>query len=170
MCASATTSASGTRAARADDGRPIWIGSATKDVKVELSHTNHLPTHGISPDLDAERQLVVSQLMQTGYVVGISARPGFGKQTHGANGGGDPYFTDGMIALLMLADVWTHPLATQVRGSLGGRVGQTVERVGRGRLPKAGLDHAAHEVERLKRQVESEAAAAREQATNPHAR
>ena len=37
------------------DGRPIWIGSATKDVKVELSRTNHLPTHGISPDLDAER-------------------------------------------------------------------------------------------------------------------
>ncbi len=145
-----------------DDGRPIWIGSATKDVKVELSHTNHLPTHGISPDLDAERQLVVSQLTQTGYVIHASARPGFGKETHGANGGGDPYFTDGMIALLTLADAWTQPLATQVRGPLGSKIAQAAERFGRGRLPKAGRDHAAHEVERLKRQVESEAAAARE--------
>ena len=43
------------------DGRPIWIGSVTKDVKVELSRTNHLPTHGIAPDLDGERDLVVSE-------------------------------------------------------------------------------------------------------------
>lgn len=134
---------------KGDDGRPIWIGSATKDVKVELSRTNHLPTHGIAPDLDAERDLVVSELVRTGYVISRGARPGFGKETRGANGGGDPYFTDGMIALLALADVWTQPLATQIRGSLGGRIGQTVERMRRGRLPEVGLEHAAREKARL---------------------
>jgi hypothetical protein len=133
-----------------DDGRPIWIGSATKDVKVELSRTNHLPTHGIAPDLDAERQLVVSELSQTGYVVSLSARPGFGKETHGANGGGDPYFTDGMIALLALANVWTHPLATHGHGALLCRTGQALERLLRWRLPREGRELAKRERARLR--------------------
>src|SRR5215831_10004943 len=64
-----------------DNTRPIWIGGATKDMKVELSKTNHLPTHGIAPDVDDERDLVVSELAQTGFVVEDTTRPGFGKQT-----------------------------------------------------------------------------------------
>ncbi len=59
------------------DGRPVWIGSATRDVKVELSKTDHLPTHGIAPDLDDERALVVSELTQTGYVVKNHNTPWF---------------------------------------------------------------------------------------------
>ncbi len=135
----------------ADDDRPIWIGSATRDVKVELSRTNHLPTHGIGPDLDAERQMIISELAQTGYLIAEGARPGFGKETHGANGGGDPYFTDGMVAVLTLADVWTHPLATQIRSPLGARIAQAGEQLTRRRLPQKGLERAAREVERLKR-------------------
>ena len=61
-----------------DSGRPIWIGSATKDVKVELSKTNYLPTHGIAPDLDDERELVVSELAQTGFLIEDTICPGFG--------------------------------------------------------------------------------------------
>lgn len=124
------------------DGRPIWIGSATKDVKVELSRTNHLPTHGISPDLDAERALLVSELMRTGYIIAHAFRPGFGRETQGKNGGGDPYFTDGMIALLALANVWTHPLVTQVRGAFGGILASGVERGLRWRLPREGRERA----------------------------
>ena len=135
----------------ADDGRPIWIGSATRDIKVELSHTDHLPTHGISPDLDAERELVVSELAQTGFVVHQSMRPGFGKETHGVNGGGDPFFTDGQVAELALANVWRSPLSTQVRSPLLARITQVVERWMRGGLPQQGLDRAAQEIERLRR-------------------
>jgi len=138
----------------ADDGRPIWIGSATRDIKVELSHTDHLPTHGISPDLDAERELVVSELAQTGFVVHQSMRPGFGKETHGVNGGGDPFFTDGQVAELTLANVWRSPLSTQVRSPLLARIAQMVERWMRGRLPQQGLDRAAQEFERLRRRPE----------------
>jgi hypothetical protein len=148
-----------------DDGRPIWIGSATRDVRVELSHTNHLPTHGISPDLDAERELVVSELAQTGYLIADGVGPGFGVETHGVNGGGDPFFTDGQVAALTLADVWTSPLATQVRSPLGAKIAQTMERGIRGRLPQQGLDRAAREVERLKRQAESHRALAHERAS-----
>jgi len=129
--------------------RPIWVGSATKDVKVELSKTNHLPTHGIAPDLDAERSLIVSDLAQTGYVVAEGTRPGFGKETHGVNGGGDPYVTDGQVVVLTLADVWTSPLATQVRSPVGARLAQRFEGLIRDRLPERGRERAEREHARL---------------------
>ena len=132
------------------DGRPIWIGSATKDTKVELSRTNHLPTHCIAPDLDDERDLVVSELAQTGFVIGDNTCPGFGKETEGFNGGGDPYFTDGQVAVLTLANVWTSPLARQVRSPLGARIFRNLASFLRHRLPEAGLNRAASEQDRLK--------------------
>ena len=132
------------------DGRPIWIGSATKDTKVELSRTNHLPTHCIAPDLDDERDLVVSELAQTGFVIGDTTCPGFGKKTEGFNGGGDPYFTDGQVAVLTLANVWTSPLARQVRSPLGARIFRNLAGFLRHRLPEAGRNRAASEQDRLK--------------------
>jgi len=132
-----------------DSRRPIWIGSATKDVKVELSKTNHLPTHGIAPDLDDERELVVSELAQTGFLIEDTTCPGFGEETHGFNGGGDPYFTDGQVALLALANIRTSPLATQVRSPLGARIAKFVTSFLRFRLPEAGLKRAADERARL---------------------
>jgi hypothetical protein len=136
-----------------DDGRPIWVGSGTQDAKVELSKTNHLPTHGIAPDLDAERSLVLSELAQTGYLIAEGTRPGFGQETHGVNGGGDPYFTDGQVAVLTLANVWTSPLATQIRSPLGARLAQGVEHLLRGRLPARGRARAAREVEHLRQRA-----------------
>jgi hypothetical protein len=131
------------------DDRPIWIGSATKDVKVELSKTNHLPTHGIAPDMDAERTLVVSELTQTGYVVKDTTRPGFGKETQGFNGGGDPYFTDGQVAALTLANTWTSPLAKQVRSTLLASIVKSMSGIIRKTLPQAGRERAAREREHV---------------------
>jgi len=37
------------------DGRPLWVGSATYDKKVGLSHTTGQITHHIAADVDAER-------------------------------------------------------------------------------------------------------------------
>jgi hypothetical protein len=139
------------------DGRPIWIGSATKDTKVELARTNYLPTHHIAPDVDAERDLVVSELAQTGYVVGDTTRPGFGKETHGLNGGGDPYFTDGQVAFLTLANVTTPPLATQVRSPLVARITKKLAGFIRTWLPQADRNRAAREQERLKQGAQASA-------------
>jgi hypothetical protein len=127
------------------DGRPIWIGSVTKDTKVELAKTNHLPTHHISPDVDAERSLAVSELAQTGFVVKDTSRPGLGKQTHALNGEGDPYVTDGQVAVLTLANVAAPPLATQVRSPLVARMTKQLAGVVFPRLPKAGRERAARE-------------------------
>jgi len=135
---------------KGDDGRPIWIGSATKDIKVELSKTNYLPTHGIAPDVDDERELVVSELAQTGFLIEDTTCPGFGEETNGFNGGGDPYFTDGQVAVLALANIRTSPLATQVRSPLGARVVMYLAGFLRHRLPEAGLNRAASEQDRLK--------------------
>jgi LssY C-terminus len=131
------------------DGRPVWIGSATRDVKVELSKTNHLPTHGIAPDLDAERALVVSELAQTGYVIKDTTRPGFGKETHSFNGGGDPYFTDGQVVVLTLANTWTSPLAKQVRSPLLASIIKSMASIVRKTLPQAGRERAAREQVRV---------------------
>jgi hypothetical protein len=132
------------------DSRPVWIGSATRDVKVELSKTDYLPTHGIGPDLDAERALVVSELAQTGYIVKETTRPGFGKETHGFNGGGDPYFTDGQVAVLTLANVWTPLLAKHVHSPLLARIVKSMAVIIRKRLPRAGQERAAREQEHVK--------------------
>jgi hypothetical protein len=125
-----------------EDKRPTWIGSVTKDIKVELSRTDYLPTHGIGPDLDSERSLLVSALAKTGFVVKETARTGFGKETRGVNGGGDAYFTDGQVAVLTLANVPTLPLATQVRGPLIGRIVKELSKLTRWRLPQAGRERA----------------------------
>jgi LssY C-terminus len=137
----------------AQDGRPIWIGGATRDVKVELAKTNHLPTHQIAPDVDSERDLVVSKLAQTGWVVADSWRPGFGKETHGVNGTGDPYFTDGRVAVLTLAKVWVPLVTRQVRGPLVAGLFSRLARGLRWRLPRAGRERARQEVERLRAHV-----------------
>ncbi len=128
-----------------DAMRPIWIGGATKDMKVELSKTNYLPTHGIAPNVDDERDLVVSELAQTGFVIQDTTCPGFGKETHSFNGGGDPYFTDGQVAVLTLANVRTSPLAKQVRSPLGALIASRIAGLLRPRLPEAGLNRAADE-------------------------
>lgn len=133
------------------DGRSTWVGSATKDIKVELSKTNFLPTHGIAPDIDDERDLVVAELAQTGWVVAETAHPGFGKETLGTNGGGDPYVTDGQVAILKLANVWTPPLITRVRSPLLARLARRFAHLVRRRMPEAGRARAAREQERIGR-------------------
>jgi hypothetical protein len=134
----------------AQDGRPIWISGATKDVKVELAKTNHLPTHQIAPDVDSERDLVVSELAQTGWVIADGWRPGFGKETHGVNGTGDSYFTDGRVAVLTLADVPVPLIARQVRGPVAARIVSRVARLFRWRLPQAGRERARQELARMR--------------------
>ncbi len=138
------------------DGRPHWIGSATHDIKVELSRTNHLPTHGIAPNVDSERDLVVSELAQTGYVINQTARPGFGQETQRVNGGGDPYFTDGQVTVLMLADVWTVPFADQIHGRFAAGLVKQLAAMVRKTLPIPGRERAAHERARVTASTEQD--------------
>ncbi|MGA8690476.1 MAG: LssY C-terminal domain-containing protein [Methyloceanibacter sp.] len=84
------------------EGRPAWIGAATFDERVGLSHTTGQVTHHISPDVDAERDHIASELQKVGLVQSIEWDNGFHSQLEGRNGGGDPWHTDGRLAILVL--------------------------------------------------------------------
>lgn len=87
----------------ADDGRPTWFGAATFDRGVGVSHDTGQITHHIAPDIDADRNLIIADLKAAGMVASVRAIDGIGATKHGRNGGGDPYFTDGKIALAVLS-------------------------------------------------------------------
>jgi hypothetical protein len=84
-----------------DDGKPLWLGAATFDTKVGFSHTTGQITHHISPDVDAERDKIVADLKQAGASLGVEWIAGFDNPA-GKNGGGDPYHTDGKLAVVIV--------------------------------------------------------------------
>ncbi len=126
------------------DNRTVWVGGATRDIKVELSPETHLPTHKIASDVDAERKTVLDELVRTGWVIAESWESNFGKPTEQRNSLGDIYFTDGRRIVLTLANIPVFtPLTTQVRGRMGARLAQIGARVLRSRLPREGRRRAA---------------------------
>ncbi len=85
-----------------EDGRPDWIGSATFDRSVGLSHTTGQITHHIGPDVDAERDRFVSELEKADWAQQVRWVNGFHKLLEGRNGGGDRWHTDGRLAVVEL--------------------------------------------------------------------
>jgi hypothetical protein len=85
------------------DGRPAWIGSASYDERVGLSHTTGQITHHIAPDVDAERDHLFANLKQTGDLSEEYAVDGFHNQREGRNGGGDRWVTDGKLMVGVIA-------------------------------------------------------------------
>ena len=85
------------------DGREVWFGAATFDERVGLSHTTGQVTHHIGPDIDAERDRILSALQSAGRTTEISWDDGFHEVLQGRNGGGDPWHTDGRLGIAILA-------------------------------------------------------------------
>jgi len=77
------------------DGRPTWVGSASYDKGVGLSHRTGQITHHIAEDIDAERSHVIESLRQAAQLTETYIDEGFHSTRHGTNGGGDPWKTDG---------------------------------------------------------------------------
>jgi hypothetical protein len=78
--------------------RPMWVGAATFDSGVGLSHTTGQITHHISPLVDLERDKLVADLQNSGTIVLTWIDP-FQKALEGHNGGGDKFVTDGRLAI-----------------------------------------------------------------------
>lgn len=85
-----------------DDGRPLWLGAATFDRGVGFSHETGAVTHHIGADVDAERNELIGDLTTAGLLVSTGEMAGIGATRTGRNGGGDPYFTDGMAIIGVL--------------------------------------------------------------------
>ena len=81
-------------------GQLVWVGQASYDRGIELSGTNHLPTHHIAPTVDLERNAVGADLEKTGLV----KEKAYGEFTnpilYARNGGGDYYESDGDMLVI----------------------------------------------------------------------
>jgi hypothetical protein len=88
------------RSAEVDQrGDPLWLGAATYDERVEISRTTGGITHRIAPDIDRERNKLVRDAVRAGLLDGYYWVDEFHRVREGRNGGGDPYFTDGRLAV-----------------------------------------------------------------------
>lgn len=85
------------------DGRPVWIGDATFDLKAGLSHRGMHPTHHIAPDIDEERDTLESMLAQGGQLAATFRVTGMGVRLDDHNAEGDRFDTDGELRVMVLS-------------------------------------------------------------------
>jgi hypothetical protein len=86
-----------------EEGRPLWIGAATFDTRVGLSHRTGQITHHIDANVDAERDKLLKDLRRAGVLAELRWIDGFHQHREGRNGGGDRYHTDGRLPLGILS-------------------------------------------------------------------
>jgi hypothetical protein len=86
---------------------PVWVGQVSRDIGVRFTmKTWNLTTHRIDPDVDESRDYVFQDLLDAdavyaaGYVEGVEACH---QSSPRRNLTGDPYFTDGKRAAVLLA-------------------------------------------------------------------
>lgn len=95
------------------DNRPVWVGQISRDIGVRFTtQVWNLTTHRIDPNVDESRDYVVEDLLRAerieavGYVGGGLACTTDDPQR---NLTGDPYFTDGKRAVILLSSTRTPP-------------------------------------------------------------
>jgi hypothetical protein len=95
------------------EGKPVWVGQVSRDIGVRFTTKAwNMTTHRIDPNVDESRDYVIEDLMLTGrveaagYVGGVAACP---RDAPHRNLTGDPYYTDGKRAVILLAAKRTQP-------------------------------------------------------------
>jgi len=84
------------------EGKLVWIGQISRDIGVRFTRKT-ITTHKIDPDVDETRSFLIQDLWYSqglktfGYVKGVGAAPYAEPR---GNLTGDPYFTDGLRAIL----------------------------------------------------------------------
>ena len=110
-------------------GKPVFVGQISRDIGVRFTTKSWPPvTHKIDPDIDEARHALIEDLLfsqtlaKVGFVKGVGrATPSRPKE----NLTGDPYFTDGLRAVLILDQGpismnqiveldWEHPRTFQI--------------------------------------------------------
>jgi LssY C-terminus len=81
------------------EGRPVWLGSATFDVDVGLNRYTGEFTHHIAPNIDAERDGLTDDLKTAKVIEAIYEVSGVRPTITGRNGEGDRYYTDGEVEI-----------------------------------------------------------------------
>jgi hypothetical protein len=87
-------------------GRSVWVGQISRDIGVRLS-SKTLVTHKIDADIDDTRSYLEQDLAVSGYLEMIGYTKGVGEASPYEpryNYTEDPYFTDGLRAVMILGD------------------------------------------------------------------
>ncbi len=88
------------------NGLDLFAGDASRDIAIKILRTKRgLPrgtTHKIDSNLDAERDNIVALMRKAGLVATVVMEPGMGRTRNGVNGGGDSFYTDGKVAVVVL--------------------------------------------------------------------
>jgi hypothetical protein len=86
--------------------KPVWVGGATWDIGVRPTlHSWFFFTHKIDPDVDAERDYILGELLDTERVSSFGFVPGVGVSMPlrpRKNLTGDPFHTDGYRAVIVI--------------------------------------------------------------------
>jgi hypothetical protein len=77
----------------------LWIGAATYDLHVGVSHFTGEVMHHIDPDVDAERARLIDDLRRAGCLADVERVENYRPAGRGQNGGGDEYRTDGALLI-----------------------------------------------------------------------
>ncbi len=102
------------------DGIPIWVGSATHDVAIEIAKNGRLINHRIDPQVDEERDFIGGDLTETASVSSREYLHGVSPVFEAKTASGEEYHSDSRILLLDLQTVTANhdgraPAATVVR-------------------------------------------------------
>jgi hypothetical protein len=118
------------------ENRPVWLGAATMDRGVGVSHYTGAVTHHIDADIDMERKRLTGDLELAGMVTARYQVTGVGPTLAGHNGGGDLYYTDGEVWILRLVEacrkntspvsILPSPLATEIKDQIWRQIADTI--------------------------------------------
>jgi hypothetical protein len=121
-----------------EENRPVWLGDATFDRSVGVSRYTGAITHHIDADIDAERTLLATDLETARMVDAKYQVTGVGPTMAGRNGGGDLYYTDGVVWILRLvaacqprtgpAAIIPSPPATEIKDQIWQAVADTLRK------------------------------------------
>ena len=89
-------------------GLPVWIGQISRDIGTRFTtKSSTLTTHRIDPNVDETQAFLVQDFLYSKALKAFARCPGVGAAPPDAprsNLTGDPYFTDGFRAVLLLTD------------------------------------------------------------------
>ena len=93
--------------------KSVWVGQVSRDIGVRFTtKTWNLTTHRVDPDVDEARDYVIEDLRQAGRVEATGYIDCVGPCDSASprrNLTGDPYFTDGKRAAILLSATRTNP-------------------------------------------------------------
>ena len=93
--------------------KPVWVGQVSRDIGVRFTtKVWNLTTHRVDPDVDEARDYVIEDLMQAERIDAATYVDGVGACDRSAprrNLTGDPYYSDGKRAAVLLSTTRSKP-------------------------------------------------------------